>query len=107
MFIVLFLKIYFLSFLIVNAIILIRKGNLGGIRNHFLGWSLLIYSLYILAIVHWFEKGLGADYSMLSGSPLVYITALLFCFDPSCRGLLSIYNYLNLDRVFLIRITLF
>lgn len=79
---ILILKLLVMSFAIINAMVLVVKGSTGRIRNYFLGWSLLCYSLYFLVFILWYEMGFILDYPhlMRTGSPIGFLAAPFFYF---------------------------
>lgn len=75
-------KLLILSFSVLNALVLILKGNKGRIRNYFLGWSLLFYGVYFLVFVLWYQMGFILDqpHLMRTCSPLGFLAAPFFYF---------------------------
>lgn len=79
---VLIFKLLILSFSVLNALVLIVKGNKGQIRNYFLGWSLLFYGIYFLVFILWYQMGfiLEQPHLMRTCSPMGFLAAPFFYF---------------------------
>lgn len=65
-----------------NSVFLIVKKGLGYHPNTMLGWSLLLYNLFILTYFLWFEAGyiLNMPHMLRSFSPFMYLCAPFFYF---------------------------
>lgn len=79
---ILIVELLMLSFSVLNALVLILKGNKGKIRNYFLGWSLLFYGIYFLVFILWYRMGFILDqpHLMRTCSPLAFLAAPFFYF---------------------------
>lgn len=76
----LLLRIILLSFLVVNSLILIFKGNNNPNQIRGLGFPLFLYGLVFLAFTLWFDLGLIKEYPFLLRvfSPISFLGAPIF-----------------------------